>query len=498
MSIIAQLRPPDAEPETGADEEQGDKYRDRRAVATQIVELITSMATELCHDRDGVPYLRFGSVPHIETWQLDSRTAQEWMAHLYYRQNGSVPRAQALADATATMAGLARYEGPQRDVHLRCAFVDDAAVHDLGDAQWRAVTITSATWSVGPSPVIFRRPSAARAIPEPVRGAPISDVIDRLDLPARDARHVIVWVISSIIGDVSVPVLELSGPAGSGKTTLLRRIRSMVDPCDAEARASPRSVEDLYVAARHSYVVAADNLSHIDNGMSDALCILCTGGGYARRTLYTSDEETVLRARRPIIITAVTPVITASDLLDRTVAINLLVLDDVNRETEAALTKEWTDALPVTMGALYDLIAAVLRVRPSIRLTAPPRMADFSVIGEAISRICGWPSYVEEYAAHRRELAARSVKSSPVAAALLELMRVRDGYAGPIGAIGAELARRWRTDSDAWPRSPRGVGDALRRAAPGLASAGVNIAWDPVRHSDGYHVKVSRGPAWSA
>lgn len=469
-------------------------HRGRPSIATQIVQLVQTAARELCHDGDGNAYIRYGE-PHIETWPLDSRHAREWISHAYYRTYSSAPRAPALADAIATLSGIARYTKPQCDIHLRTAYVHARVIHDVCDDHWRAVTITSSGWSINASPVIFRRPAAARAIPEPVYGGAISDVIDRLDLPTVDAYHVISWIVATIIGDAPVPVLELSGPAGAGKTTLLRRIRSMVDPHEADARAAPRSVEDLYVSARHSYVVAADNISHVSPEMSDALCVLCTGGGYARRTLYTTDDETVLRARRPIIVTGVTPIITASDLLDRAIAIALRVRDDVHRDTEVALAREWESALPAMMGAIYDTVAAVLRERSATRLPAPPRMADYAVIGETVSRICGWTSYADVYTAHRRDLAARGVESSPVATALLAYLQSVTSYAGPVGVLAAKL-QCYRIDSDAWPRSARGVADAIRRAAPGLASAGLIVEWDPVRRRDGYQVTVRRGPDW--
>jgi hypothetical protein len=481
--------------EMDSDNSNSESRRGRPSVATQIVELVQREARELCHDSDGVPYARWGDQPHVETWPLDSRVAHEWISHKFYRAHGAAPRAQALSDAIATLAGIARYDSSKHDVYLRTARLNESVVHDVGDDGWSAVTITAKGWSVGASPVIFRRPIAARATAFPVKDGKIGDVIDRLELPTNDARHVITWAVATIIGDHAVPVLEISGPAGAGKTTLLRRIRSMIDPHDADARAAPRSIEDLYVAARHSYLVTADNLSHISTELSDALCVLCTGGGYARRTLYTTQDETVLRARRPILVTGVAPVITASDLLDRTIAISLTFRDDQDRATEAQLESEWAQALPQTMGTLYDLAAEVLRERSTVDLKSLPRMADYAIVGETISRCVGWPSYAEQYASHRHALAARGVESSPVASTLLEYMRNNSSYAGSVGGLANKLAQI-RTESDAWPRSVRGVADAIRRAAPGLQSAGLAIHWDEVRRMDGYHIRVSRTSDW--
>jgi hypothetical protein len=462
----------------------------RPSVATQIVDLVKANCSELCHDADGVCYVRYGD-SHLETWPLESRTAREWMARLYYKTYESAPRSQAVTDAIATLSGIARYDGKRHAIYLRAAYVGGAVIHDLGGSDWRAVEITSSGWSIRPSPVIFRRPAASRSIPEPVPGGSISDVIDRLDLKTTDAHHVIAWTVAAIMNDAPIPVLELSGTAGSGKTTLLRRLRSMIDPCEADARSAPRSVEDLYVAAKHSHIVAADNVSHVHGDVSDALCVICTGGAYARRTLYTTEEETVLKARRPVIVTGVTPIITASDLLDRAIAITLPARADQDRETEAELDRQWRETLPQTMGAIYDLISRVLQERPSVRLSAPPRMADYGQTGETVSRICGWKSYADVYREHRRTLADRGVDSSPVALALLEMMRSILEFNGTVGQLATKLYD-YRTDADAWPRSARGVADAIRRAAPGLTSAGLIIEWDTQRKMDGFHVRITK------
>ena len=51
--------------------------------------------------------------------------------------------------------------------------------------------------------------------------------------------------------------------------------------------------------------------------------MLVTGAASANRKLFTDDVQSILRAKRPIIVTAIANVITASDLLDRTLTLVL-------------------------------------------------------------------------------------------------------------------------------------------------------------------------------
>ena len=56
-----------------------------------------------------------------------------------------------------------------------------------------------------------------------------------------------------------------------------RVIRSLIDPSTSPLRAEPRDVRDLMIASRNSWVVAFDNVSHLPNWLSDAICRLATG-----------------------------------------------------------------------------------------------------------------------------------------------------------------------------------------------------------------------------
>ena len=82
------------------------------------------------------------------------------------------------------------------------------------------------------------------------------------------------------------PVLVLQGEAGSAKSTAVRVLRELVDPNTTPLRAEPREIRDLMIAARNSWCTAFDNVSYLTPWLSDALCRLATGSGFATRMLY--------------------------------------------------------------------------------------------------------------------------------------------------------------------------------------------------------------------
>src|SRR5436305_515316 len=81
-----------------------------------------------------------------------------------------------------------------------------------------------------------------------------------------------------------------------------RLLRSLVDPSVTPLRSEPREVRDLMIAATSGWVVALDNLSRLPQWLSDSLCRLSTGGGFATRELYTDSDEVLFDAQRPALL----------------------------------------------------------------------------------------------------------------------------------------------------------------------------------------------------
>jgi len=53
----------------------------------------------------------------------------------------------------------------------------------------------------------------------------------------------------------------------------------------------PREDRDLFIAAVNGWVLAFDNVSALPDWISDTLCRLSTGGGFATRQLYSDSMK---------------------------------------------------------------------------------------------------------------------------------------------------------------------------------------------------------------
>src|SRR5262249_28492037 len=156
------------------------------------------------------------------------------------------------------------------------------------------------------------------------------------------------------------------------KSTTSRVLRRMIDPHVTVLRCEPRGVRDLMIAATNSWAVALDNLSGLPPWLSDALCRLATGGGFATRTLYTDDEETHFDAMRPVLLNGIEDVATRGDLIDRCIAFTLPQIPEEKRREEEPFWREFEAAQPKLLGAFLDTVVGGLQALPDVRLDHLP------------------------------------------------------------------------------------------------------------------------------
>lgn len=102
-----------------------------------------------------------------------------------------------------------------------------------------------------------------------------------------------------------------------------------------------------------------------------------------------------------------------------------------------------------------------------------------------------YKSFNEVFLEYRTESLRRSLESSPVAMAVQELANDRKEYNGTIKQLKATLDESYHQQGEGWPKSPRGLSEALRRTAPALREIGIEIEF--LGHQrDGAHISIKR------
>jgi hypothetical protein len=218
-------------------------------------------------------------------------------------------------------------------VHVRVGEVNGRLYLDLGDENWRAVEIDSASWRVIDNPPVrFRRAAGMQPLPMPVPSGSVETLRSFLNVKA-DADFVlaVAWLLACLRNRGPYPVMVLSGEQGSAKSTFSAILRALLDPNTAPLRALPREDRDLFIAASNGHVLAFDNVSGLPAWISDTLCRLATGGGFAVRQLYTDQDEVLFDAARPVILNGIEDIVTRPDLADRAVFLSLEPIPEARR-----------------------------------------------------------------------------------------------------------------------------------------------------------------------
>ncbi|MGD9842901.1 MAG: hypothetical protein AB7F79_06460 [Steroidobacteraceae bacterium] len=445
--------------------------------ASRLVTFVEAHA-ELFHDANKDVYAQ--DRESHETRRIDGRQFRDWLAASFYRRTGKSARDQSVREALATLGGLGRLKGEQHEVFIRVAQHRGAYFLDLAESgQSRAVKIEPGSWQiVSNPPVRFIRSESMRTLPEPAFVGDLAALWEIANIPEDSRLLVLTWLIDCLRPDTPFPVLELIGEQGSAKSTTQDALRRLIDPNACNLRAAPKTPEDVFVAAGASWITSYENISHLSAPMQDAFCVLATGGGYAKRKLYTDSDESIINVKRPVVLNGISVAVTAQDLVDRTLSIETPVITARQETTDLWGLFEANHGL--LLGGLLEVMAEALAKLPAMKLPANdrPRLVEFAHLGMAVAEAFGSSAlvFMAQFNACRQESIARTIDASPVAGALIEWFdaRGRMPMRMSIKAIMQAIELNHRpAGTDAWPRSPKGFADALRRAAPALRQLGI-------------------------
>jgi len=467
---------------TGDHEEQSAKSG-KVTQATLLVELAGDL--ELFHDAQHVTYVTLALDGHKETWPLIAKAMRQYLARLFYQRYGKAPGSQAVADALAILRGKALFDGPELPVHLRLAAHEGTIYLDIGDPLWHVIQIDALGWRlISDPPVRFRRTRGMLPLPMPTTGGTIAELRPFLNLDGDEQWALAVaWLIGAYSPTGPYPILNFTGEQGTAKSTNTRVLRSLVDPNVAPIRTAPRDERDLAIAANNGRCPAFDNLSTIPSWLSDALCRISTGGGFATRALYENDEETIFDHQRPMILNGIVDVVSRPDLIDRTLFFDLPRIEEGARQTEAAFWLHFESARPRILGAILTAVSTALANVATTKLATMPRLADFATWVSAAEPALPWElgAFLAAYTANRERANSLALEGSPVAVALIGFLERAQRWEGTATKLLTILSSRVdeRTSKEkSWPRDGRALSGTLRRLAPNLRTAGITLDFE--------------------
>ena len=448
---------------------------ERQSQASQLVDYVQARV-ELFHDENKEVYAQDRGTGEVR--RVDGRQFRDWLVASFYKDAGKSARDQSVREALSTLSGLGRFDGQCLPVHVRVAGSSGQYFLDLaipGDS--RVICIEPGRWSICNSQEVkFIRPEAMQPLPMPIKGGSISMLWKIANIPENQRLLVLAWLVECLRPDTPFPLIELMGEQGTAKSTTHAALRRLIDPNACDLRTAPKSAEDVFVGARASWIVCYENVSHLSAQTQDGLCTVATGGGYAKRKLFTDADESIIHVKRPVAINGISAAVTAQDLIDRTISIEMPLVRE--RVEVTGLWQAYEAERGQLLGALLDIAAMTLALLPSMHLPAgdKPRLVEFALLGMAVAEAVGQSGteFMKQFTASRQESIARTIDASPVAGAVLELIaRHRHGRRASVKGLMRELEQFRPPYCDAWPKTFKTFGDALRRAAPALRQLGV-------------------------
>jgi hypothetical protein len=142
------------------------------------------------------------------------------------------------------------------------------------------------------------------------------------------------------------------------------------------------------------------------------------------------------------------------------------------------LKAAWEADYPAIFAGLLDLFSASLRQLPEVDLEYKFRMADYQLLGEAVSQALGnRPGHFSEL--YRNAVAEgidRGLEAFGITNALQIFMFERGKtWEGSCLALLCELSSIPGSDRSNWPKSPRGFASQLISITPGMRQLGIEI-----------------------
>lgn len=462
--------------------------------AERLLALVTQKNCLLFSDEFHTPYARIRVESHWEVWPIRSDTFGLWLRKLFWDAEGKAIYGEAYKKIQSTLEARARFEGDMIPLANRATFYQGTIYYDLCDKEWTAIKVTAEGWEIiQEPPIIFKR--YKHQLPQVV---PSKQGYLKALLPFINAQHddervlVLVYIVSCFIPDIPHPLLNIFGEQGSRKSTLSRMLRRIIDPVRPPLLAMPRNPAELAQQLQHHYFPFFDNVDYISHEISDALCRAVTGGGDAKRQLFTDDEDVIFEYKRCIGMNGINLIARKADLLDRTIPLELRPTTSHERKTEDEIWSDFEPLLPAILGGIFDAVSGAMRLRGSINLSEKPRMADFAVWGCAIAKAAGFgqEAFLKGYGASIALQNEEAISASGLATTIVMFMEGHTEWEGSPTELlneleGIAMLEKVDMRSRMWPKGAQALLRRLKEVQSNLLKTGIKV-------SHGYGTKGRR------
>lgn len=403
----------------------------------------------------------------------------------YINTLNDIPSDAVIKKTLRYMKHCASENTKHRKTYKRFASIDGCIYHDLNDGKGSVVRIDEQGWDVLVNPPIeFIRTGNMHPLPHPSRDGNYELFFKYLNINKEEDLILLKSYVPCILNsEIARPALFIVGAKGSCKTSMARFIRSVIDPV-VNAVSFPKNNErEMNLIFKQYPFPVFDNVDSYDNRVSNLFCGAITGTGVEERKYYTNSETVFTNYKRSFISTSIDMPKVGSDLIDRSIIIELDVLGDKETQLENALLSKFSNDHANIMGGLYDVLSSALKFQNEIILKSVPRMADFALMASAVGKALGHDpdEIINIYNSNKSSYYNSEVGDDIFFSNLVEFLEVKNGFCDSVGALFNELKlyiANWHPmDINCAPKAPNYLSRELKKYTEHLRLSGWSVVF---------------------
>lgn len=442
---------------------------------------------------------------HIESIEIGSKRAEQWLQHIHYEETKEV-HPESYSKALSTIKSKCVFSDiSQEKIHNRIATVDNVIYYDLGTTDWKLIKISENVVEMvemGIDTPIFERKQHQKTQVMPKleeKRDTLEELSELLRIQPHEKQIFQSHLVAMFVPHIATPIMIASGEQGSIKSTFTRTIKRIVDPSGENDSSIPKDEESLILLLYNRYLTNFDNVSSISKSKSDTFCKAVTGGGLSKRKLYHDLTEVILSFKHKIVLNGIGISPERGDLMERSISYDRQIPLMSERITEDEFEKQFQELLPSLLEKIFLTISDALSLYPKIEneIKEKPRMADFTVFGECISRALGYEkfSFVNAYNEKIKHSSIEVVDNHPLADIISKLLDNSSHYEDTVGNFYSkciEIAKNEKINlnNKNFPSAPNKIKQTLQRIGPPLLNLGYRIKLEQYTKNDQIHPKA--------
>lgn len=407
-----------------------------------LLDFINSSNIELFCDSVNDAYASIMINGHREILSIESKEFNWYLNHLYYNQFKKTINKDNLQQVINILQAEARF-GNVKKIQLsnRVAKKNNSFWYDLTNEKWQVLEITADGWNIiDDPPILFNRFRHQSEQFTPIKNGDINKIFDYLNIKSYHTLF-LCWLVSCFVPDIPHAMLIVYGEKGSAKSTACSLLKQLIDPSVLDTLTIPKDMRSLIVNLQKHWFLPFDNVSYINEETSDTLCRAITGGGIQQRKLNTNAEDCIFTFRRCLAINGINNVATRSDLLDRSILIELSRIEDKDRRELSEVQNSFKADLPYILGGIFDVLSKAMSLYPTVKLDKLTRLADFTRWGYAIGKALGdkGQSFIDEYNSNIKAQNDEALNNNAVATLIIAFMSDKKNWYGKVSELYNKL-----------------------------------------------------------